>query len=156
MTSLQVAGQIGQLFQAALFSGVVVLTALSFYHLGHRAGKRQALPTRIVNDPDSRFMDDADALADRLLELAEDNRLDSDDANVQINAPLALTQVSLKAERRTIRWALADPDAELEAARRRRDRDAIDETTAASAEAVIETSDFDAPAHATDGGQPDE
>lgn len=42
----------------------------------------------------------------RLAEIDADERYHYEDAQIQINAPLALIQVSMKAEAKTLAWAL--------------------------------------------------
>lgn len=49
-----------------------------------------------------------EAVEERLAEVEDDERLGYDDAEVQVNAPLALIQTSLKAKRDSMRFAL-DP-----------------------------------------------
>lgn len=50
---------------------------------------------------------------ERLAEIEADDRLGYDDADVQVNAPLALIQTSLKAKRDALRFALDNwPDEE--------------------------------------------
>lgn len=47
-----------------------------------------------------------ESVRERLTEIESDNRLDYEPADVEVNAPLALIQTSLKAQRDTLRWVL--------------------------------------------------
>lgn len=53
-------------------------------------------------------IDKLERVEERLAEVEDDDRLGYDDADVQVNAPLALIQTSLKAKRDSMRFAL-DP-----------------------------------------------
>lgn len=48
----------------------------------------------------------------RLKEIEEDNRYQRDDVAVQINAPLAMVQVDLKARHSILKWVLDELEEE--------------------------------------------
>lgn len=52
-------------------------------------------------------------IQDQLNEVLDDERLGYDDADVEVNAPLALIQTSLKTKRDMLKWVLDGDDAHL-------------------------------------------
>jgi hypothetical protein len=49
-----------------------------------------------------------DEIRSEIKKIEADERFHYEPANVEINAPLALEQVSMKARRRALRWVLGD------------------------------------------------
>lgn len=60
-----------------------------------------------TDQPEADRTSAVEQIRDRLEEIEADDRLQYDSANVQVNAPLALTQTSLEAKRDTLRWVLS-------------------------------------------------